>query len=986
MLTQDSIQTHPTQPNSGPLYRNDPQVGAFSTPVAHPTASTESIRQILSDLTAQLKDRDRVDTDPLRRHVLDLTEWVESLSQQQRAQREKIQTVLRSMRKAGALEQAFQISVSQIHQHFGWDRVLMYQVNDATQGVVVAEALREGFTPALGENLPLVTFWRGSAQREIQDPLAVAAVGQADLSPYQQQLLDRFQVKAYLSLPIITEAGLWGLLVIQHCQQSWLWSEAEIQLLDQVAQQLGMQVQMALVQVKIQQQLQEKAAIERVIAKIREPLEPQQIFQTVTLEIRRLLNCDRAVVYRFNPDWSGDFVAESVTPEWVPLVGKSVKDTYLEINSGGRYAKGESQTVDDIYATGFDPCHLQLLEQFQARAYVLVPMFAGTRLWGILGAYQNSAPRHWEPQEIEWLQIIGQQLGVAARQADALVQMQTKNDQLTQLAAREQAINKVIDKIRQTLDLPTIFKTTTKEVRLLLKADRVGIYQFNPDWSGGFISESVASGWQPLVDRQTETPTLQESLSDCNGMRSLILSQSNQAGTQQLIKPQYADTYLQQTQGGRFKEGLSFTVSDIYAADFAPCYLEVLEEYQCRAYVIIPVFRGETLWGMLATYQNTGPRHWDEGEINLLKQVATQLGIAIQQADYLAQVESQSQQLAASAERERTAKEKLQQGALRVLRALEPSFRGDLTVRAPLTEDEIGTIADGYNTTIQNLRELVRQVQIAAGRASQTSSSNTEAVAQLSAQAQQQVQEIQSALNHLRDMVNSIQTVAGDAEAVEQAVQEANRTVQAGDSLMEQTVSEILTIRETVSEAGRKIKRLGESSQKISKVVSLIENFATQTNLLALNAAIEATRAGEYGRGFAVVADEVRSLAYQSANATTEIERLVQEIQAETRSVAEAMDLGISQVVQGTHLVNETRQSLTAIGQATDRISQLVTMITQATAEQTQQSQVLTQVMNEVAEIAEQTSDQSVQISNSFQALQSTSQELQTHVSQFKVD
>jgi methyl-accepting chemotaxis protein PixJ len=168
--------------------------------------------------------------------------------------------------------------------------------------------------------------------------------------------------------------------------------------------------------------------------------------------------------------------------------------------------------------------------------------------------------------------------------------------------------------------------------------------------------------------------------------------------------------------------------------------------------------------------------------------------------------------------------------------------------------------------------------------------------------------------------------------------------------------------------------------------VNLIGNFTTQTQLLALNAAIEATRAGAYGKGFAVVADEVRSLARQSAEATTEIEKLVQEIQAETSAVSMAMDTGIQQVVSGTSLVNETRQSLNAIVAATTQISELVQGIAQTTLDQTQQSQTVIQSMTDVAAIANQTAADSVQISDSFQELLATAEQLQSSVGQFKVN
>ncbi|MDJ0747345.1 MAG: methyl-accepting chemotaxis protein, partial [Xenococcaceae cyanobacterium MO_167.B27] len=277
-------------------------------------------------------------------------------------------------------------------------------------------------------------------------------------------------------------------------------------------------------------------------------------------------------------------------------------------------------------------------------------------------------------------------------------------------------------------------------------------------------------------------------------------------------------------------------------------------------------------------------------------------------------------------------------------------------------------------------------VQTAATRVNETSGKNTTSVTQLSAQAQEQVEHLKVALTELQQMIAATQAVMNNAKQVKQAVQEANRIVQSGDSLMEKTVDGIMEVRETTAETAKKIKRLGEASQKISKVVNLIENFATQTNLLSLNAAIEATRAGEYGKGFAVVADEVRSLAYQSANATTEIERLVEEIQTEINEVNSSIEIGIAQVVQGSNLVNETRQSLRDIVQATSRIIQLVVGITNATATQNQQSQTLTAAMNDVSEIAQKTFESSTQISQSFLELLTTSEELQISVSKFKID
>ena len=168
-------------------------------------------------------------------------------------------------------------------------------------------------------------------------------------------------------------------------------------------------------------------------------------------------------------------------------------------------------------------------------------------------------------------------------------------------------------------------------------------------------------------------------------------------------------------------------------------------------------------------------------------------------------------------------------------------------------------------------------------------------------------------------------------------------------------------------------------------MVSLIKGFAAQTNLLALNAAIEAAKAGEEGQGFGVVAEEVRSLAQQSTSATSEIEQLVEEIQAQTNEVMLAMETGTDQVVAGTTLVAESRQKLSQINAVGNQIGQLVREIAQATTTQTAASSNVSATMQEVAAIADDTSKQSEIVANSFANLLKVAQELQVSVSQFKV-
>lgn len=352
-------------------------------------------------------------------------------------------------------------------------------------------------------------------------------------------------------------------------------------------------------------------------------------------------------------------------------------------------------------------------------------------------------------------------------------------------------------------------------------------------------------------------------------------------------------------------------------------------------------------------------------------------------AEEVAAAAAKAQEEAAA--EQQAAKEFLEKRALELLMEVDPVSKGDLTVRANVTPDQIGTIADSYNSLIRSLRKIVTEVQEAAGSVTTTAQDNESAVNKVAEDATAQVAAISEALTKLEAMSMTSQEVAERAQKAEAQVQQAVAAVQEGDAAMDQTVEGISTIRDTVSDTAKKVKRLGEASQKISKVVNLISNFAAQTNLLALNASIEAARAGEEGRGFSVVAEEVRALAQQSAAATADIEELVVEIQTQTNEVVVAMEEGTEQVVAGTKYVEESREKLNQIALVSEQISRQIQEIASTSAEQTVASATVSQTMQEVSEIANDTSKQSEDVATSFRELLEVSEALQTNVAQFKV-
>ena len=338
------------------------------------------------------------------------------------------------------------------------------------------------------------------------------------------------------------------------------------------------------------------------------------------------------------------------------------------------------------------------------------------------------------------------------------------------------------------------------------------------------------------------------------------------------------------------------------------------------------------------------------------------------------------------AQEQEQAKEDLQRQVIRLLDDVEGAARGDLTVQAEVTADVLGAVADSFNLTIQNLREIVEQVSVAARQVSRGSTENEIFARSLSADALRQAEELAVTLNSVQVMTDSIQRVAESAREAEEVARSASATALRGGESVERTVAGILEIRETVAETTRKVKRLAESSQEISKIVALISQIASRTNLLALNASIEAARAGESGRGFAIVADEVRQLADRAAKASKEIEQIVRQIQTETSGVMTAMEEGTQQVIEGTRLAEQAKRSLEDIIQVSNRIDVLVRSITADTVEQTETSRAVAQVMQSVELTAQETSQEAQRVSGSLQNLVGVARDLLTSVDRFKVE
>lgn len=378
-----------------------------------------------------------------------------------------------------------------------------------------------------------------------------------------------------------------------------------------------------------------------------------------------------------------------------------------------------------------------------------------------------------------------------------------------------------------------------------------------------------------------------------------------------------------------------------------------------------------------------------EGNFNVRARIYSEdeLGQLAQSFNYISQViltaTSEAQERASATEK---AREKLQRQVIRLLDDVEGASRGDLTVQAEVTADELGAVADAFNLTIQNLREIVSQVKQAAKQVNRNSTASESFARNNSSDALRMAEELAVTLNSVQLMTESIQRVAESAREAEEVAHSSSLTALKGGESVERTVAGILQIRETVSETARKVKRLAEASQEISKIVAVISQIASRTNLLALNASIQAARAGDAGRGFAIVADEVRQLADRSAKSLKEIEQIVLQIQSETGSVMTAMEEGIQQVIDVTDKSEQSKRALEDIIEVSNRINTLVRSITADTVRQQENSSAVAQVMQSIELTAQETSQESQRVAGSLQSLVSISRDLLTSVERFRLD
>lgn len=309
---------------------------------------------------------------------------------------------------------------------------------------------------------------------------------------------------------------------------------------------------------------------------------------------------------------------------------------------------------------------------------------------------------------------------------------------------------------------------------------------------------------------------------------------------------------------------------------------------------------------------------------------------------------------------------------------------GDLTQRLDTaTDQEFSQLAEGFNTFIGTLQQLLTQSK-SIGEEILKGSEMTSSGLQGSASAMQdQLQELEQLATAMHEMTTTSGNVADNAQGA--AAKDAYDATQVGTKVVGDTSASISELSQRIDEAVEEVKNLESATDNIETILKVINDIADQTNLLALNAAIEAARAGESGRGFAVVADEVRTLAQRTQESTTEIRNMIEQLQSGATSVANAMNMSKETADGAVLRAEEANNALNSIRAAIQSISDMNMQIASAAEEQNLVAEEINNNTVKIKDLSEQVAEAAENANVAMQAQTENIREQDAILNKFKL-
>ncbi len=664
------------------------------------------------------------------------------------------------------LSEILTTTVNEICSFLTADRVVIYQFHEDGSGQVIAEALMSSqLTPLLHLKFPADDIpphardlFLNYGQRSIVD-VPSQQIGLSAFNAHEHShISDRIQIEyrpadpchlKYLSamgvatslaVPLLyrqlqaqnPEPKLWGLLVVHYCQSHAI-AKRDLQLVQQVVDQVASAIAQATLFNQVRDRAEQEAAINRIAGLLQ--ILPNMQLQVALREIVQLVQGSGGRLYLSLPGKEPELYTIGVQPSTFEdasdrnLEAQPLWQHWLQAHSQAHqaiasqaYSSSEPPiALDDLYQDSNFQALSSAFHNTKIRSLLVMTLHYGPQPLGYLTLfrdetstetiwagqfnsqeqqlqprqsfipwreYKHHQPVPWSAKDINLAKVLGQQCASAIHQyhlyqqvqqlnLNLEAQVQERTAQLEQALESARAFKEISHQIRGTLDLPVILQTVVREVQELLDSDRVVIYQFTHNWTGTVVVEEVKGHWPPLL---------------------------GQTFPDECFPNQYAQLYQQ----GRIR-----VVDDVAHSELHPCHIEFLLKIHVQANLVVPIRRGETLWGLLISHACSEPRVWQGFEIDLVQQLADQAAIAIQQAELYGQKSQAALRAIAQTKELEATLAKLQQAQTQLIQTEKMSSLGQLVAGIAHEINNPINFINGNIQPAQNyIHELLELVQL----------------------------------------------------------------------------------------------------------------------------------------------------------------------------------------------------------------------------------------------------------------------------------
>ena len=614
-------------------------------------------------------------------------------------------------------------AVQKARQALAADRVVVYSLDQQSFGQIIAESVDARYPIALGALIDdpcfsahyLDKYQNGRVQ-------AIDDIYQANLTPCHLAQLEPFAVQANLVVPILTPGQIIGLLIAHHCAGPHVWQPSEIEVLVQIAQQLGLVLDHAnLVTNSARLQQQQATETQRLqflttaTEKIRASIDREEIFQTAVTQARQIIAADRVVFYSLDSQSQGQIMAESVDASYPSALGEIIDDPCMTAHYLDKYQNGRVRAIDDISQANLTDCHLAQLKPFAVQANLVVPILTRKQIVGLLIAHHCAAPHTWQTSEIDVMVRIAHQLGSALDYLQLLKTSVRLQQQKAAESKRIQLLTKATEKIRASVEREEIFQTAVAQARQIIAADRVVVYSLDPQALGQIMAESVEPQYPSALGEIIDDPCM-------------------------------TAHYLDKYQHGRVQ-----AIDDIEQANLTPCHLAQLRPFAVKANLVAPILTQGQIIGLLIAHHCAAPHAWQPSEIAVIVQIAQQIGWALDNSHLSTEMAQVSQafltQLPVVADLAQVMLDNAYQAQLQIQQSTE---------LVKETRDKLHQL----DTVTEEMGVLLGQIITAVGQGLETSTATSQAIlsnTHLGSQNLAQFQAVANSLNKLVDVYQQAQ-------------------------------------------------------------------------------------------------------------------------------------------------------------------------------------------------------------------------------------